>query len=107
MKIKKDAANASIQEKSNVYLHRARGREPSNALFGRLARLLLLLFVMVITPLLAQAHTILGVTDCNCTNITIQLTNFPSGILTADLGGATVDGTYDFANQVIVLTRPS
>jgi len=54
--------------------------------------------------------TIIGVTNCNCTNLTIQLTGFPdvpAGTLGAKLGGVTVDGTYDYAAQTIVLIRPA
>ncbi|MEY2430124.1 MAG: hypothetical protein QOJ40_3009, partial [Verrucomicrobiota bacterium] len=55
----------------------------------------------------AQAWFITGVTrDCNCTNLNIQLADFPDQDLLVQLGGVTIPGTYNFASQQIVATLP-
>jgi len=96
---------ASVSSKS--HLQRPRGREPSGGLLCSFSRFWLVLFALVTLASAARAWDIVGVTDCNCTNLTIQLTNFPPDTLVAELGGATVDSTYDYASQTIVLIRPN
>ncbi len=89
-----------------------RRRELSSHFF---LRTWLLLFAFI--ALTSSAHaTIIGITDCNCTNLTIKVQGFPDfprGTLTAKLGGDSttggmvVNGTFDFATQTMVLIRPT
>jgi len=99
--------NTIISEHSRPNLDPSRYRGALRGPFSVGSRFVMILFAIMTLASTARAHTILGITDCNCTNLTIQLTNFPSGTLNADLGGVTLDGTYDFASQIIVLVRPS
>ena len=55
----------------------------------------------------SQAWYILGVTGCTCTNLTVQLANFPPGVYMTELGGAVLTNTFNYTNQTIVLTRPA
>src|SRR4029077_4152599 len=93
-------------ENSKPHLQCSRWRELSKRPFRSLSRCWLILFAIVALASTTRANSIVGVTDCSCTNLTIQLTNFPTGVLVAELGGVVLDGTYDNASQVIVLVRP-
>ncbi len=79
--------------------------------FGRLSCSLsrawvILLVLMALAPTTSRALEIIGITNCSCTNLTIELSGFPQGAFVATLGGVVFDGTYDYANQTIVLSRP-
>ena len=67
------------------------------------------LIVLVLFGLASSAQAwITGVTrDCNCTNLTIQLADFPDEDLLVQLGGVPIPGTYNFAAQQIVATLPA
>src|SRR5688572_17023406 len=86
------------------HLLRSRWLPSSRRLLCSAARSWLILIALVAMASTARAH-IVGVTDCNCTNITIQLADFPEGQFVAELGGVNVGGTYDFGTQTIVLNR--
>lgn len=90
---------------SRPHLQRSRWER----LFCSFSRFGLILFAVVALAATARA-TIVGVADCTCTNLTIEVTGFPdvpAGTLTAALGGVAVDGTFDFATQRMVLIRPA
>jgi Collagen triple helix repeat (20 copies) len=93
-------------ENSKPHLQCSRWGELSKRPFRSFSRCWLILFAIVALASTARANSIVGVTDCTCTNLTIQLTNFPTGVLVAELGGVVLDGTYDNASQIIVLVRP-
>jgi len=92
---------------SKPHGHRSRWRESSGRLFCSIARFWLILFAVVALASTSRAASIVGVTDCNCTNLTIQLSQFPQVPLVATLGGVPLDGTYDYANQRLVFSRPA
>lgn len=93
-------------ENFKPHLQPSRWRESSERLFRHLSRFWLIPFALVALASTSRAADIVGVTDCNSTNLTIQLSQFPQVALVATLGGVTLDGTYDFANQRIVVSRP-
>src|SRR5690242_21783552 len=93
-------------ENSKPHLQGSRWRESSKRPSRSFSRVWLILIAIVALASTARANSIVGVLDCSCTNLTIQLTNFPTGLLVAELGGVVLDGTYDNASQVIVLVRP-
>ena len=93
-------------ENSKPQLPHSRWRESSGRLFCSFSRFWLILFALVALASTSRAASILGVTDCNNTNLTIQLSEFPAVPLVATLGGVPLDGNYDHANQTIVVTRP-
>ena len=106
--------NTITKENSKMHLQRS-GRCKSS---GRLPRSFygfgLVLFALVALASSAQAWVV-GITACDCSNITIQVdgfTNFPPGALTVTIGGTVAGGgtlvsnTYDYASQTMVLTRP-
>ena len=71
------------------------------------SRAWVLLFAMVTLASTARANYILSVTDCNATNLTFQLSQFPQGPLVAVLGGVVLNGAYDYVRQTIVAVRPA
>ena len=98
--------NTLAPENPHAHLQRSRWRQSSERRFRSFSRSWLILFALVALAPTARAWDILGITDCNCTNLTIQLTNFPQGSFVAELGGVILDGTYDYQNQTIVASRP-
>src|SRR5882672_4600536 len=98
--------NTITPENSKPHLTRSRWRESYGRLFCAWARFWVILFAVLALASTSRANYIVGVTACTCTNLTVQLTNFPPGLLVAELGGVVLDGTYDYASQVIVLVRP-
>lgn len=99
--------NMFTSENSKPHGHRSRWRESSGRLFCSFSRFWLILLALVALASTSRAASILGVTDCNCTNLTIQLSQFPQVPLVVTLGGVPVEGTYDYANQRLVLNRPA
>ena len=99
--------NALTPENSKPHLQRSRWRESTGRLFCFFSRSWLILFALVALASTARANWIGGVTDCNCTNLTIKLHEFPQGPLVAILGGVNLDGTYDYTNQIMVVNRPA
>lgn len=98
--------NAVSLENSKPHLQRSRWRESSRRVLRSCSGYCLILFALVTLASTSRAASILGVTDCNSTNLTIQLSQFPQVPLVVTFGGVPVDGTYDYANQTIVVTRP-
>lgn len=104
--------NILMAKNSSPLLPHSGWYESSIGLFSR-TWLILLLLVALATS--AQA-TIIGITACNCTNLTIAVEgypDFPPGTLTAKLGGdsltggVVVNGSFIFATQTMVLIRPA
>lgn len=108
-------------ENSKPYLQRPRWRESS----AQLSRSWLILLVLVAlastaregvgqitptygiyTPTGYGTNHIVGVTDCNSTNLTIKLGQFCQGPLVVQCGGVTLNGTYNYANQTFTACRP-
>jgi len=85
---------------------RLRRRESSGRRFCTFARSWLTLFALVALASTAQASYIVGITDCNSTNLTIKLNQFPQGPLVVQCGGLTLNGTYNYANQTYTACRP-
>ncbi len=72
---------------------------------------LMVLSVTVLLPA-AHGHSIIGITDCTSNSFTIQVTNFSSGAVVAQLllvptGEIILNTTYDFSSQTIVAVRPA
>lgn len=69
-----------------------------------------MVFFFAIVAMASTARaTVIGVVDCNCTNVTVQLTNFPnfgSGTLTTTLNGVAVTNLFNYASQTIIVGRP-
>ncbi len=99
--------NTITPENPKSHLQRSRWRESSERLFRTFARPWLILFVLVALASTAQASNIVGVTDCNATNLTIKLNQFPQGPLVVKCGGVTLNGTYNYANQTFAACRPA
>lgn len=70
------------------------------------SRFWLIVFTLVTLATTARANYIIGVTDCNCTNLTIQLSQFPQGALVVKLGAVTLTGNFNYAKQTFTATRP-
>ncbi len=70
------------------------------------SRILLILFTTVALASTVRANQIIGLTDCNCTNLTVQLSEFPQGSLVAHFDDVVLDFTYDYTNQTITISRP-
>ena len=70
------------------------------------SRFWLIVFTLVTLATTAQANYIIGIKDCNCTNLTIQLSQFPQGALVVQLGFVTLSGTFNYAKQTFTATRP-
>jgi len=113
-------------ENTKPYLQRPRWRESSARLFRSWSRSWLILPVLVAlastawgggvqimppyginTPPRCGTNHIVGVTDCNSTNLTIQLGQFCPGPLVVQCGGVTLNGTYNYANQTFTACRPA
>src|ERR1035437_9723226 len=106
---------------SQPHLQRSRWREPSGGLLCSFSRSSLILFALVALASTAQAggqvancqpppcrtNQIVGVTNCTCTNLTIQLSHFCQGPLVAHCGGVVLNGTYNCANQTYTAPRPA
>ena len=121
-------------ENSKPHLQRPGWRESSGRLLCSFARSWLVLFALVAlastaraglvkttptcvtntpptcvtnTPTTCVTNRIVGVTDCNCTNLTIQLSRFCQGPFVVQLGGVTLNGIYNYANQTFTASRPA
>ena len=99
--------NTITSENSKPHLQRSRWRESSARLFRSFSRSWLILLALVALASTARASNIVGVTDCNSTNLTIKLSQFPQGPLVAQCGGVTLNGTYNYANQTFTACRPA
>src|SRR5438128_2650819 len=81
-------------------------------LVGRATSLVsrLLAISCALATLTATANaTIIGLKDCNCTNLTLELQGFPGvrgNPWVVKIGGITVPSVYHWATQTMVLTRP-
>ncbi|MDB6124937.1 MAG: triple helix repeat-containing collagen [Pedosphaera sp.] len=98
--------NNTKSKNSKLHLQISRWRESSERLFSSLSRCWLILFAITTLASSARANNILGVTNCNCTNVTILVSEFSQGPLVVQFGGVIVSNTYDYANQIIVASRP-
>src|SRR5437588_7087718 len=68
------------------------------------------LFALVALAFTARAggtNHIAGISDCNCTNLTIQLSHVGEGPLQVQFGGVVLDGTYNYLNQTFRASRPA
>jgi hypothetical protein len=118
--------NTITPENSKPHLQRSRWRESSARLFCSFSRSWLILLALVALASTARGgvvpttpacwtnpppacviNRIVGVTDCNSTNLTIQLSQFCQGPLVAKLGGVILNGTYNYANQTFTACRPA
>ena len=81
----------------------------SRRLFRPVAQASLIMLVLFGLASAAQAWFIIGVSRdfCNCTNLNIQLAEFPDQDLLVQLGGVAIPGTYNFAAQQIIATLPA
>jgi len=98
----------TIALENSPHLQRSRPRKSSKRMLCSFSGFWLILFAVVALASTARA-TIVGVTNCTCTNLTIQLIgfpDFPAGTLVAKVGGVVFEGTFDHAAQTMVLTRP-
>ena len=110
--------NTITPENSKPHLQRSSWHEASGRLFRFFSRSWLILFALgalastaragggLTTPACVTNH-IVGVTDCNSTNFTIQLVQFCQGPLMVKCGGVTLGGTYNYANQTFAACRPA
>jgi len=105
-------------ENSQPHLQHSRWRESSGRPFRSLSRSWLIPLALVVlastarggsgqTPPPCGTNHIVGVTDCNSTNVTIQLGQFCPGPWVAQCGGVTLSGTYNYGNQTFTACRPA
>ena len=99
--------NTITPENSKLHLPCSRWRESSGRLLRSFSRSWPILFALVALASTARASTIVGVTDCTYTNLTIQLSQFPQGPLVVKCGGVILTGTYNYTNQTFCASRPS
>ncbi|MGI8966330.1 MAG: hypothetical protein ACR2H1_09640, partial [Limisphaerales bacterium] len=99
-----------ITSKNHIpLLERPKWRNPFGRLISSFSRFGLILSAAVSLVSTSQA-TLIGVKDCNCTNITLQVTgytNFPANTFVIKLNGIIIPNTFVFTNQTIVLVRPT
>ena len=91
---------------SKPHLQHPSWHESFAQLFRSCSRSWLILFALMGLAGTARANVIVGVTNCNCTNLTVLLSRFPEGGLVVQLGGVTLAGTYNFAKQTFTAPRP-
>ena len=99
--------NTITLESSKPHLQRSRWRESSARLLRSFSRSWLILFALVALASTARASSIVGVTDCSSTNLTVQLSQFPQGPLVVKCGGVPLNGTYNYENQTFAACRPA
>jgi|ERR1043166_512231 hypothetical protein len=100
--------NRVISENSKSHSLPSNPRKSSRPLFFKLSRICVILFALLGLALTTQA-TIIGVIDCNCTNVTVRVTGFPNlgpRVLVAKLNGVIVGSTFYYSTQKIILNRP-
>jgi len=100
--------NTITPENSKPDWQRSKWRESSERLFCSFSRSWLILFALVALASTAQAHRIVGISDCNCTTLTFQLTGWWGSPLVATLNGIELDVVFDQTTnpQILTASRP-
>ncbi|MEO8427306.1 MAG: hypothetical protein ABI651_09370 [Verrucomicrobiota bacterium] len=93
-------------ENSKLHLQPSRWSESSERLFCSFSRSCLILFALLALASTAQAHRIVGITACDCTTLTFQLTGWWGRPVVATLGGVELTSIFDNATQTLTASRP-
>lgn len=100
--------NTSMPKTSTPESPPSRWADSSRKPFRSFSRALLIMLVLFGLASSARANHIIDVNrDCNCTNLTLQLINFPDEQLLVQFGGVAIPGIYNYAAQQIVVTLPA